>query len=423
MYSVVKKLKKNRALLIAVTGGIASYKVCEVVRILLEKGVDVRVIMTENASRFVSPLTFSALTSNPVLVEEFPQESLKEVWSPMAHIELARWADVLLIAPATANTIAKIAHGIADNLVTSTVLGFRGKVVFCPAMNSAMWENPVTQENIKKLKEHGYIEVEPGFGFLACGEIGPGRLAEPEKIAQIVMNTFNSLDGPFSGVRAIVTGGSTREYIDPVRFITNASTGTLALACADVLYQGGAEVELIAGQGVSESELEKRGYKVSRVVSARDMLEAVLEKCEACDILFMFGAVSDYTVAIHPEKIRKDERTSLTIKLRRTEDVLQAIKDRKKPLVKIGVSIDTRDVEAVARQKLREKKLDAIVAVSYAATEQPYGKSPLSASVLTSNGVAVKFGKYEKDYMAERVAYLALEMLEQKRRRKRVENS
>ncbi len=404
-------LRKNKTVLIGVSGGISSYKVCEVVRLLLEKGISINVLMTSNATEFVRPLTFSALTGNPVFWEEFPSGNLPS--SPMAHIELARSADVLLIAPATANTMAKIAYGIADNLLTSTVLAYEGPVVLAPAMNTAMWENPATQENVRKLKDRGLAIIEPGVGFLACGESGPGRLPEPEKIVQAVLNILNSGTGPFTGVKALVTGGATREFIDPVRFISNCSTGTLALKCADYFFTGGAEVTFVAGSSVPKEEIDKRGYRFVPCVSAKDMHKTLKPLVKACDVLLMFAAVADFSAEPRSEKIRKEKQQCLELKLKRTEDILESLPHYPNQ-VRVGVSLDTTDWIEVARRKMQSKKLDAIVGV-YLDGEEPFGNAPVNASIISGEDDVLPPARYSKDELAPQIAELALKILKLKR--------
>jgi len=407
-------MKKNKVVLLAVTGGIASYKACELVRLLVEQGIEVHVIMTENATKFVTPLTFSALSGNTVQTEEFPSDTKSELLrSPMTHIELARRADLLLVAPATANTIAKMACGIADNLVTSTVLAYRGKVLFAPAMNSAMWENPVTQENIRKLTERGFILIEPGTGFLACGEIGPGRIAEPAKILQEVLRTLNAQEGSMSGVKVLVTGGATREHLDPVRFITNASTGTLALKCADRAYIHGAEVTFIACPSVDEKELNLRAYRIARVTTAEELLDAILSSKDA-DILLMFAGVSDFAPEFTPRKIKKEEIEKLTLELRRTPDVLTKIGKKSAFKVKVGVSIDTHEAITSAKKKLDSKGLDAIVAVSLEEEAIPFGESKVKACIITKDETRAGLAIYDKSQLAEEILKVSLNLLKNK---------
>ena len=408
-------MTRNKVVLLAVTGGIASYKACELVRLLAEQGINVHVIMSENATKFVTPLTFSALSGNTVEVHEFPADTSELSRSPMAHIELARKADLLVVAPATANTIAKMACGIADNLVTSTVLAYRGKVLFAPAMNSAMWENPITQENIRQLTERGFILIEPGTGFLACGEVGPGRMAEPEKILQEVLRTLNAEKGSFSGVKVVVTGGATREYLDPVRFFTNASTGTLALKCADYAYVNGANVRFIACPSVDERELELKAYPMTRVTNAEELLRALKELSLDADILLMFAGVADFSPEFSPSKIRKEDLEKLTLELRRTPDVLTEIGKHSAFKVKFGVSIDTDNPVESAKKKMQAKGLDAILAVSLEGTSTPFGDSSVKASILVKEETKLPVGIYDKRYLAEEILKVSLNLLEKKR--------
>ncbi len=416
-----QKLEAARAktVLLGVTGGIAAYKACEIVRRLAEHGLAVQVVMTETATRFISPLTLATLSERPVWTDEFPQgigtpASAQDV---IAHIDLAEQADVFLLAPATANTIAKIAHGIADNLLTSTAVAWQGPALVAPAMNHRMYENPVTQENLQTLSQLGYTEIEPEEGWLACGETGPGRLASIGRIVSSVLTAIQEREGRLSGKRVVVTAGGTREPLDPVRFISNASTGFLALKCASALAAQGAHVDLVCGTGVNPELQEEAPADVAHVKTAAEMKSAVEKKVESCDALLMLAAVADFAPAPATHKIKKDEHETLNLKLQRTEDILWSLRERH-DLVKIGVSLETEDALARARAKLRDKGLDAIIAVDYRAEEAPYGDVSIRAAVLTGEGEHLPLELRAKTELAGEIAHLTAILLDNKERQR-----
>ena len=408
---------KNRCVLLGVCGGIAAYKACEVVRLLVKAGVDVHVLMTPNATRFVSPLTFAALSGYPVAVEAFPPSASEagssSTYDPLAHITLSHQAELLLLAPATANTLAKLAAGIADNLLLSTALAFSGPVVFAPAMNSRMYANPATRDNIAKLKARGCIEVEAEMGALASLESGMGRLAEPARIVQRVLHELRREGSPLEGRRILVTAGGTREYFDDIRFISNASTGTLALCCADELYLAGAEVELIAAPSVAEDELPSRAYPTIRVTSAEEMLTQVRERAIGLDVLLMLAAVADYRPPRRKGKIKKDDAVELDLRLTRTEDILSSLEEGK-PNVRIGASLETEEVEQRAAAKLTAKNLSAIVAVELDPEAPPFGQRSLRAGILTPHEWLLPLSRRDKIELSREIAHLITRLLNPK---------
>jgi phosphopantothenoylcysteine decarboxylase/phosphopantothenate--cysteine ligase len=415
------KLEATRAktVLLGVTGGIAAYKACEIVRRLAEHGLTVQVVMTEAAARFISPLTLATLSGRPVWTDEFPQgigtpASAQDV---IAHIDLAEQADVFVVAPATANTIAKIAHGIADNLLTSTALAWRGPALVAPAMNHRMYENPATQENLQTLSQLGYTEIEPEEGWLACGETGRGRLASIGRIVSSVLTAIREREGRLSGKRIVVTVGGTREPLDPVRFISNASTGVLALKCASALAAEGAHIDLICGSGVSSELLEEVPADIAHVKTAAEIKSAVEKKVEDCDALLMLAAVADYAPAPATHKIKKDEQETLNLKLQRTEDILWSLRERH-DFIKIGVSLETEDALARAGAKLQDKGLDAIVAVDYRAEETPFGDVSIRAAVLTGEGERLPLELRAKTELAGEIAHLTAILLDNKEKQR-----
>lgn len=410
-------MPRNRCILLGVCGGIAAYKACEVVRLLVKASVEVHVLMTPNATRFVSPLTFATLSGHAVSVQDFPpgagEAETDSSYDPLAHITLSDRAELFLLAPATANTLAKLAAGIADNLLLSTVLAFPGPTVFAPAMNSRMYTNPATQQNIAKLKERGLIEMEPETGPLASLESGPGRLPEPVRIAQRVLHELNRKDGPLQGRRILVTVGGTREYLDDVRFISNASTGTLGLACADELYLAGAEIELLAAPGVADEEIARRAYAVTRVTTAQEMLNEVQERARGLDALLMLAAVADYRPPRQKGKVKKDQAAQRDLQLTRTVDILESLAEGS-PSVRIGASLETEQAEKRAAAKLSAKNLSALVAVELLPEAVPFGRGPLRAGILTRKGWILPLALRDKIELAGEIAHLTISLLNPK---------
>jgi len=413
------KATKAKTVLLGVTGGIAAYKACEIVRRLDEHGLAVQVVMTEAATRFISPLTLATLTGRPVWTDEFPQgvgtpASAQDI---IAHIGLAEQADAFVVAPATANTIAKLAHGIADNLLTSTALAWRGPALVAPAMNHRMYDNPATQENLQALLQLGYIEIEPEEGWLACGETGRGRLASTGRIVSSVLRAIQGREGQLGGKRVVVTAGGTREPLDPVRFISNASTGALALKCASALAAEGAHIDLVCGAGVNPELLEEVPAEVTPVKTAAEMKSAIEEKIEGCDALLMLAAVADYAPAPAAQKIKKSGRETLNLELQRTEDILWGLRERRE-FVRIGVSLETEDATNRAGAKLRDKGLDAIIAVDFRADEAPYGDASIRAAVLTGEGEHLPLELRAKTELAGEIAHLTAILLDNKEKQR-----
>ncbi|RZK50528.1 MAG: bifunctional phosphopantothenoylcysteine decarboxylase/phosphopantothenate--cysteine ligase CoaBC [Pedobacter sp.] len=344
----------QKNILLGVCGSIAAYKSASLVRLLVKAGANVKVILTPDASNFITPLTLATLSKNPVYTQYFDPES--GVWSN--HVELGLWADIFLIAPASANTLAKMANGHADNLLTAVYLSAKCPVYFAPAMDLDMWKHESTQQNIKLLKERGNILIHPGSGELASGLVGEGRLAEPEEIHEfIVTNISHNL--PLQGKHVLITAGPTYEAIDPVRFIGNHSSGKMGFELAQQFYKMGAQVTLISGPTSLTTT-----YPIHRidVQSAADMLVACVAECEKQDIIIMAAAVADYTpVKMASEKIKKTG-TEFDLKLQKTTDILFELGKLKKPnQILVGFALETNNEEAYAIQKLQKKNLDLIV--------------------------------------------------------------
>jgi phosphopantothenoylcysteine decarboxylase/phosphopantothenate--cysteine ligase len=338
---------------LAVSGGIAAYKSAELVRLLRKKGAVVRVVMTRSALQFVNPLTFQALSGNPVHTELLDADAE----NAMGHISLARWADKIIIAPATADTIAKLSHGLADDLLTTIYLAATCPVYVAPAMNQAMWHKPVTQENINRLIAHGVTTIGPGQGDQACGETGYGRMSEP---AEICEHLLGKPSAPcLQGRKVLISAGPTREPLDPVRYITNRSSGKMGFALARAALKAGARVTLVSGPVALAPPVNA---DVINVETAAQMHEAVISRAEAHDIYIGAAAVADYTpAAVQPEKIKKQDE-QVTILLQKTRDILAEVAQLPKRPFTVGFAAETHDLETYALGKLTGKNLDLIAA-------------------------------------------------------------
>lgn len=393
---------QGRRVVVGVGGGIAAYKACELVRELGRAGAEVRVAMTEAAKEFVTPLTFQALSGHPVLTNYFdPNQE-----GNFGHLDLARWAELYVVAPATADLIARVRAGMAGDAVTTSLLAFRGPVLLAPAMNVAMWENRLTQENVAALAaDPRYAFVGPGAGMLACGDVGAGRLAEVPAI--VVAAAARLGQGPLAGRRVLITAGPTREFLDPVRFISNPSTGKMGLALADAARALGAKVTVVLGP---VGAVDRTGLEVVDVVSAEDMAREVLSRVESVDMFIASAAVSDWRPETRaPQKVKKGENPEV-LKLVRTPDVLaeasrKVAGARKRPLV-VGFAAETERVLEHAREKLERKNLDAIVANDVTAPGAGFGTDTNRVTVLTRSGVTK-----ELDGTKREVAQGILELL------------
>lgn len=344
--------KLNKTVLLGITGGIAVYKVCELIRMYKKNGFNVKVIPTKNALEFVGELTLTTLSDNPVYKDNFEIKEYKP-----EHISLADEGDIMVIAPASANTISKIANGICDNLLTSVVCAFNKPIIIAPAMNTNMWNNSIIQENVKKLQNLGFEIVPPEDGFLACGTVGKGRLCKIEKIfdkTNEILNTKKTL----SGKKFVITAGGTIEKIDPVRYISNFSSGKMGIALADNVYMMGGEVELISTVGID------RPYKVTKVQTADEMLESVLKTKDDADYIIMSAAVADYKAKNQAsQKQKKTDADSITIELVKNPDILKTIsKDKKEGQTIIGFCAESENLKENAKIKIKSKGCDFIVA-------------------------------------------------------------
>ena len=359
--------------------------------------------MTEHGAEFVAPLTFEALTKNPCLTSLFDGKSS----DPVAHVNLGRTADVVLIAPATANVIAKLANGIADDMLTSTVLAASCKKLVAPAMFTGMLENTATQRNIEQLRRDGFEIIEAESGRLACGAVGAGRLAEPAELISAVEQAFDACD-TLKGKRVLVTAGPTMEAIDPVRYITNRSSGKMGYAIAKAARAMGAEVELISGR---TELLPPYGVSTTFTESARDMYEAVTERAQKADIVVMAAAVADYTPAERAEQKVKKSNGELSLALRRTDDILAALgRENNEHRVLVGFSMETENLLENSRKKLFSKNADMIVANSIASENTGFGVDTNSAVLITKDG-ETETGLMSKDELARLVLEKAAQIV------------
>lgn len=341
----------HKRILLGVTGGIAAYKSAELTRRLRAEGAEVKVVMTPAAQAFITPLTLQALSGHPVHVELLDHETE----AAMSHIALARWADRIVAAPASANFIARLSHGLADDLLSTLCLASAAPLLLAPAMNQQMWLNSATQENVQRLQTRGAVLLGPAAGSQACGETGPGRMAEPDDIVQALGDSFSS--GRLAGLRVLVTAGPTREFIDPVRYLSNCSSGRMGYAIARAAVEAGAEVLLVSGP-VALAPPERA--QLIEVVSAEQMREAVLAALASCDIFISAAAVADYrSVETAPRKLKK-RAAPPRLQLEKTPDILLEAASLKEPPFTVGFAAETDNLVANAKQKLADKKLDMI---------------------------------------------------------------
>lgn len=385
----------NKKILLGVTGGISAYKMCTVVRMMKKAGATVRVLMTQSATQFVTPLTFSTLSQEEVLTSLWPENSKASTHAGVEHIKLGLWADAMLVAPATANTIAKIAQGIADDVISSTVLALRCPLLVAPAMDIDMYLNEATQKNLSILRERGHHILLPVEGELASGLVGPGRLPEPDAIMAFVESIIEKTPLDLKKKKILVTAGPTYEPIDPVRFIGNRSSGKMGFAIAAAAAQRGADVTLISGPVALGTP-----KNVSRidVETAEQMLNAVTKQAKKCDAIIMSAAVADYTPKKPASnKIKKETSTrGLTLELQPTSDILRGLGAKKNGTVLVGFALETRDEMKNAKEKLRKKNLDFIVLNSTRDEGSAFGSDTNVVTIIGRDGKAEKLSKMPK---------------------------
>lgn len=386
----------GKKILLCVSGGIAVYKAVALTSKLVQAGADVKVILSESAAKFVTPLTFQALSRNEVYTDTFDEKNP----SVIAHINLADWADLILVAPATANTIAKFATGIADNMLTTTLLAATSPVWIAPAMNVHMYDHPTVKKNISILADYGYRFIEPSEGYLACGYVGKGRLEEPEKIVELIGNFFQKESLKLKGKTVVVTAGPTREAIDPVRFISNHSTGKMGYSLAEAAKNEGAHVVLISGPVQLQPPF---GVELVKVESAAEMFDAVMTVYDQADIVIKTAAVADYRPKISYDHKIKKEPGDTVIELERTKDILLELGLRKKNQILVGFAAETDNVEEYAQKKLMAKNADMIVANNVKAAGAGFGTDTNIVTLFKRNGEATQLPLMEKRDVANKI--------------------
>jgi phosphopantothenoylcysteine decarboxylase / phosphopantothenate---cysteine ligase len=393
---------RGKHVLVGVTGGIAAYKIGYLVRELIQSGAEVRVMMTEAGARFVAPLTFSALSKNPVYTDLWSSNQSSDSDISTQHIDLANWADIIVIAPASANTIAKLTYGISDTLLTVVSLATTRPIILAPTMDAEMYLNPVTQKNLTTLKERGYHIIPPAEGELASGLTGPGRLPEIKILVESIQKVLGHSYQDLKKKRILVTAGPTFEAIDPVRYIGNRSSGKMGFAIANAAAQRGADVTLIAGPVVRETP---RNVNRINVESAQEMLTAILALTKRTDIVIMAAAVADFT-PIHPakQKIKKQsERKNLELTLKPTTDILATLGKRKRRMILAGFALETNDELAGAREKLQKKNLDLIVLNSLNEENRVFGSDENRVTMMDNRGNVEQLPAMSKFDVANRI--------------------
>ena len=369
---------KGKTVLLCVSGSIAAYKIAYLASALKKLHATIHVLMTENATNFINPITFESLTGTKCLVDTFDRNFQFSV----EHVAIAKQADVVLVAPASANVIAKLAHGLADDMLTTTVLACRCKKIISPAMNTNMFENPITQDNLKICEKYGMEVISPAVGYLACGDTGAGKMPEPEVLLQYILKEIQ-YEKDLSGKKILVTAGPTREAIDPVRYITNHSTGKMGCAIAKTAAYRGADVTLVLGPAEVEPPMF---VNVVPVVSAADMFKAVTERSEGMDAIIKAAAVADYRPKfVNPEKTKKKDG-AMAIELERTDDILKWLGDHKKEgQFLCGFSMETENMLENSRAKLKKKNLDMIVANNLKVAGAGFGTDTNVVTLITDS--------------------------------------
>ena len=388
---------KGKTVLLGVTGSIAAYKTAYLASALKKQHADVHVIMTPNAVNFINPITFESLTGNKCLVDTFDRNFEFQV----EHVELAKKADVCMVAPASANVIAKLAHGLADDMLTTTVLACQCPKIISPAMNTRMFENPITQDNIKTLRRYGMKLVEPAVGYLACGDTGAGKMPEPDVLLQYLLQEI-AFEKDMEGLRVLVTAGPTQEAMDPVRYITNHSSGKMGYALAQNAARRGADVTLVTGQTNITPPLFTQ---VVPVISAQEMFEEVISRWEAQDIIIKAAAVADYRpIKVYAEKMKKSsQETNTVVELERTPDILQYLGEHKRNgQILCGFSMETQNMLENSRKKLQKKHADLIIANNLKQEGAGFQTDTNVVTIITETAIK-PLQQMSKDQVAEAV--------------------
>jgi len=370
---------KGKTVVLGVTGGIAAYKIASLASMLVKQHADVQVIMTENATNFITPTTFETLTGNKCLVDTFDRNFQFQV----EHVALAKRADIFMIAPATANVIAKVAHGLADDMLTTTFLACKKPKYIVPAMNTQMYENPITQDNLDICRRYGMYVVEPASGYLACGDTGAGKMPEPELLMEYIMQEL-AFEKDMAGKKVLVTAGPTREAIDPVRYITNHSTGKMGYAIAQAAARRGAEVTLVSGPVNLKAPL---GVNLVPVTSAGEMFQAVTEASSSQDVIIKAAAVADYRPKyVGTEKTKKKDG-DMNLEMERTDDILAWLGNHRQPdQVLCGFSMETENMLENSQAKLEKKHVDMIVANNLKTAGAGFGTDTNVVTIITKEG-------------------------------------
>lgn len=370
----------GKHIVLGVTGSIAAYKIANLASMLIKQHADVHVIMTRNATNFITPMTFETLTGNKCIVDTFDRNFDFSV----KHISLAQLADIFMVAPATANILGKVANGICDDMLSTTIMATKAPVVFAPAMNTGMWENAIQQDNLKKLQRFGYHIIQPAEGRLACGDVGKGKMPSEETLFDCILSHI-AKEKDMEGKRVLVTAGPTQEAIDPVRYITNHSSGKMGYAIAKMARLRGAEVTLVSGPVNLKPFM---GVDIVDVKSADDMFEAVTSRSSEQDIIIMCSAVADYTPAQKAEQKMKKSNSDMAIALTRTKDILKHLGENKVPGQKIvGFSMETENLIENSRAKLTKKNADMICANSIASGKTGFGVDTNQVTIITTDGM------------------------------------
>ncbi|UOE57099.1 bifunctional phosphopantothenoylcysteine decarboxylase/phosphopantothenate--cysteine ligase CoaBC [Bacillus sp. CMF12] len=386
----------GKKILLCVTGGIAVYKAAALTSKLTQAGAQVKVILSESAAKFVAPLTFQALSKHDVYTDTFDEKDSKVI----AHIDLADWADLILVAPATANVIGKLANGIADNMITTTLLAASSPIWIAPAMNVHMYSHPAVQKNIETLYRFGCRFIEPSEGYLACGYVGKGRLEEPEKITETIGEFFKPSRLELTGRKVVITAGPTREKIDPVRYITNHSSGKMGYAIAEAAVSAGAEVVLISGPVTINAPA---GLKLIKVESAEEMYQAAISEFHRADVVIKTAAVSDYRPKVTSEQKMKKQPGDEVLELERTKDILFELGQKKKKQILIGFAAETEQVDEYAQGKLKRKNADLIVANNVTSEGAGFGTDTNIVTFFKKDGSSEKLPLMSKKDVAVKI--------------------
>jgi phosphopantothenoylcysteine decarboxylase / phosphopantothenate---cysteine ligase len=391
-------MNNKKCVCIGISGGIAVYKALDIISALRKKDIDVRVIMTDSATKFVTPLSFQSLSQNMVVTDMFAEPKAFEI----QHISLAKRADVFLVAPATANIIGKVANGISDDMLSTTIMATRAKVIFAPAMNTNMYENPIVQDNIEKLKKYGYEFIEPASGRLACGDLGKGKLADVNTILERVLEALNEKEQSkdLIGKNVLISAGPTYSKIDPVRFITNRSTGKMGYYIAEEAKRRGANVTLVSGP---TNINPPAGIKVINITTNEEMKNAILDNFEESHIVIKSAAVADYKIKNYSnEKIKKGEG-DLTLTFVRDNDILKILGEKKNNQILVGFAAESNNVVENAKKKLERKNLDYIVANDITSADTGFGSDDNKVIIISKGEEEIYLDKMSKKEVASKI--------------------